>query len=197
MLETYDKNLVERIQSGETKAETELFKKYSTQIARMVSHKLGVGNTDWRDLAGDIQMVLLISLRQGKFDMNRGASLGSYIYGITVNIIRDYFKTQKKRPLITESLSERLVGVAEAYDIEKKETQLLLYTLINKLKLKYKEVLYLRYYKELSITEISEKINLPPRRVSERINYALKLIRKKCEKEEFFSIFGSVFLIFI
>ena len=80
MLEANDKKLIENIQAGETGAEIELFKKYSTQIARMVRFKLGPENTDWRDVAGDVQMVLLISLRQGKFDVHRGASLGSYIY---------------------------------------------------------------------------------------------------------------------
>ena len=180
MLGDEDKKLVERIQSGETEAETELLQKYGAPIIRKVSFDLGTGNADWRDVAADVQLALLISLRQGRFDVNRETSLGSYVYGITVNKIRDYFKAKKKRPFTAESLPAGIVSVTEAYDIEKKEVQAQLKNLLGKLKLKYQEVLYLRYYEELSISEISQRIHLPPRRVSERIHYAVKLLRKKC-----------------
>ena len=138
MLKADDRNLVERIQAGETEAETELLKKYSARIARKVSFDLGAENTDWRDVAADAQLALLISLRQGKFDVNRGTSLGSYVYGVTINKIRDYFKEKKKRPFTTESLSESIVSAAEAYDIEKEEVRSQLRILLGKLKLKYK-----------------------------------------------------------
>lgn len=195
MLDVNDRDLVERIQDGETEAETELLTKYGPLIMRKVSFDLGAGNADWQDVAADAQLALLMSLRQGKFDVNRRTSLGSYIYGITINKIRDYFKKQKKRPLITESLPESIISATEAFDIEKREIQSQLRALLGKLKLKYKEVLYLRYYQELSITEISKKTNLPPKRISERIHYALKLLRKKCHSKEQFSIFLSVIII--
>lgn len=195
MLDADDRNLVERIKAGETAAEAELLEKYSPLIMRKVSFDLGAGNADWRDIAAEVQLALLLSLRQGKFDINRGTSLGSYVYGITLNKIRDYFKTLKKRPIIPESLPESIISAAEAYDTEKKEIQSLLKTLLGKLKMKYKEVLYLRYYEELSITEISERIDLPPRRISERIHYAIKLLRKKCHDQGEFSIFLSIIII--
>ncbi len=195
MLDAHDRDLVKRIQAGETEAETRLFHKYGPLIMRKVSSDLGAGNADWKDVAADAQLALLMSLRQGKFDVNRGTSLGSYIYGLTINKIRDYFKTQKRRPLITETLPECIVSAAQAYDMEKKEIQSQLKALLGKLKFKYKEVLYLRYYEDLSITEISEKINLPSKRVSERIHYAIKLLRKKCHNQEKFSIFLSVIII--
>ena len=195
MMETGDKNLVEKIQAGETEAETKLFQKYGPLIARKVSFDLGAGNADWRDVAADAQLALLISLRDGKFDVNRGTSLGSYVYGITINKIRDYFKTQKTRPFVKESLPECIVSAIEVFETEKNEVRSQLRNLLGKLKLKYKEVLYLRYYEELSISEISAKIHLPPRRVSERIHYAIKLLRRRCRGKEQFSIFLSFMII--
>ena len=192
-----EQKLIDRIRSGDTDAEVELFRQYGARIARKVSYSLGPGNDDWKDVAGEVQMAVLISLRQGKYDINRGVSLGAYIYGITTNKIRDYFKDRKKRPFIPENLPEGVVPVAEAYDLEIKEVRSLLNSLLSKLKLKYKEVLYLRYYEELSITEISKKLNLPPRRVSERIHYALKLARKKCKSKNIFSILAFILIILI
>lgn len=196
MLESDDKNLVEKIFAGEKDAETLLFRKYGSRIARKVSFHLGADNRDWQDVTANVQMALLLSLRQGKFDVSKGVSLGAYIYGITNNKIKDYFKALKKQPPVTNTLPEHLVSVAEIYDLEKNEARNYLRDLLGTLKIKYKEVLYLRYYEELSIEEISQKTGLPPRRVSERIHYAITLMRKKCEKEKIFSILISILIIY-
>ena len=99
MLESKDNNLIQRIMDGDAEAETALLKKFSSHIIRKVSFQLGEGNEDWKDVAADVQMALLLSIRQGQFDTSRGVSLGSYVYGITANKLRDYFKSQKKRPI--------------------------------------------------------------------------------------------------
>lgn len=57
---------------------------------------------------------------------------------------------------------------------------------LSKLDNKYQEVLLLRVYDELSIEEIANKIGIEKRRVSERINYALKLILKELKKQNYF-----------
>ena len=92
MLEASDRDLVEKIKTGDTQAEIRLLKRFSPRISRKVSYHLGTGNTDLQDITADIQLAILMSLRDGKFDIDRGSSLGSYIYGVTTNKIRDYFK---------------------------------------------------------------------------------------------------------
>ena len=53
---------------------------------------------------------------------------------------------------------------------------------LEKLKPKYKVILYLYYYKELSRNEVAQKLGISPRRVSERVNYAQKLLKKMMKK---------------
>jgi RNA polymerase sigma-70 factor (ECF subfamily) len=53
---------------------------------------------------------------------------------------------------------------------------------IRKLKPKYREVLYLYYYKELSREEVAQKLGITTRRVSERVNYSQKLLKKLIQK---------------
>jgi RNA polymerase sigma-70 factor (ECF subfamily) len=53
---------------------------------------------------------------------------------------------------------------------------------VNGLKPKFRDVLYLYYYKELSRDEVARALDISPRRVSERVNYALKLIQKAVRK---------------
>jgi RNA polymerase sigma-70 factor (ECF subfamily) len=62
--------------------------------------------------------------------------------------------------------------------VEKKERDELIAKSIKKLKPKYKDILYLYYFKGLSREEVARKLDISPRRVSERVNYSLKLLKK-------------------
>jgi len=53
---------------------------------------------------------------------------------------------------------------------------------VSGLKPKFRDVLYLYYYRELSREEVARTLDISPRRVSERVNYALKLIQKAVRK---------------
>ena len=140
-------------------------------------------------------IAVLESLRDGKFNPEKGGSLESYIYGITLNKMKDHFKFLKKNEVIRNNpINESEFISTEVTSLEDKELRNLLRNKLNRLKKKYMEVLFLRYYKDQSREEISDKLGIPARRVSERINYAIKLLKKQCEKGNIFSIFFSPFL---
>lgn len=198
MTKEQETEIIQRVYAGDSRAENELFSQFDSRIVRKVRLSIGTKNEDWQDIVSEIQVALLNNLREGKFDVERGVSLGTYVFGITMNKIRDYFKFRKKQEIMTPiQPEEHDLSVPEDPDIEGQEIRTMLRQLLEKLKMQYKEVLYLRYYEELSVAEISQKINLPPRRVSERINYAVKLLQKECQKQKFFSIFQGVLIILI
>ena len=62
--------------------------------------------------------------------------------------------------------------------MEKSERARQVERVVGGLKPKFRDVLYLYYYKELSRDEVARTLDISPRRVSERVNYALKLIQK-------------------
>jgi RNA polymerase sigma-70 factor (ECF subfamily) len=66
--------------------------------------------------------------------------------------------------------------------VENKERAETIARHLERLKPKYKEILYLYYYKELSRDEVARKLGITPRRVSERVNYAQKLLKKMMKK---------------
>ena len=192
-----EKKLVERIKQGDPLGERELLSLFGSRIARKVQYEIGVKNDDWKDVVNDVLLAILENLREGRFNPERGAALGSYIYGITRNKIFDYFKFKKRQQQQQPFYEGRDFGVADEFEMEKRELQSFVKNTLQKLKQKYQQVLYLKYYEELNVAEISEKINLPPRRVSERLNYAIKLLQKEMEKKNYFSIFPVYFLIII
>lgn len=192
-----ERKLAQRIEQRDPQAERELLSLYGSRIARKVMYAIGAQNDDWKDVVNDIILAILENLRSGKFDAQRGTPLGSYIYGITNNKIHDYYKLRKKQMQQRTLDQSADFGVAEEFEVERRELQTFMKKMLKELKHKYQQVLYLRYYEEMSIAEISERIGLPPRRVSERLNYAIKLLRKKMKKKKYFSIFAGIFLIII
>lgn len=192
MISKQDKILVERIKSGaDSAAEAELLSRYNDRIARFVYAKLGRNNKFCDDVINESKMATLISLREGKFDTSRGTKLGSYIFGITINKIKDYLTYQNRQ---TESENEYATDskltIDFVSDLEEDENILWLKDILSSLDVKYQEVLYLKFYDGLSIANIGKKIGLHPKKVSDRIHYALKKIKKNAKNKKSCQYFG-------
>jgi len=191
MLFTFDeKSLIEKIVSGDTNAENRLFLHFKDRIEFLVRARLRnkVSANDQQDIISEAKQAILLSLRKGGFDPSKGKPLEAYIAGIVSNIVAMYFRNlSREKPTADidsyHSIESRENPLKEIIDSEKKEK---LRVALSKLDNKYQEVLLLRVYDELSIEEIANKIGIEKRRVSERINYALKLILKELKKQNYF-----------
>ena len=175
------KNLLERIRTGEdNEAETELLTRYGQRIEKKVNYHIGHYNPDSLDIISESKIAVLLSLREGRFDLSKNIPLGSYIHGITRNKIRDYFKNQQTDRTTTMDVIEDSSQSSDiSGELERKELRNIMRIYLSSLDIKFQEVLHLKFYEQLTISEISNRINLPPKRVSERIHYALKKLKKK------------------
>jgi RNA polymerase sigma-70 factor (ECF subfamily) len=178
---------IEAIKKGNLRAEEELLNFFDERIRFIVLSRLNQYIEEIDDVVQDIKMAVIISLRKGNFSNNKdGVTLGGYVYGITMNKISDYLKKLYKEKQIKADIADNEVHpLTDTEFIEKDEIKEHLKKAITNLKHKYKEIIYLRYYEELSIQEISNQLNLPARRVSERINYAIKLLKKEVDNSAF------------
>lgn len=182
--------LISKIVAGDTNAEAQLILKFRERIEFLVRVKLKgkVSRFDRDDIFSDIQNAVLTSIRKNGFDQSKGKPLEAYIAGVASNVIAMYFrklKTTKPAEDINkyQNLNDDNNPLTLILNEEKKnEIQLCL----NKLQPKYREILLMRIYEELSIEQISDQLNLEKRRVSERINYALKLLLKELKKRNYF-----------
>lgn len=169
-----ENNLIDRIKNGDSSAETELITHYRDRIIAIVQQRIDTNNLYWEDICSEIQTAMLIRLRQGKYKPDKG-SLSSYIYGIALNKIRDYFKEEKKQRSILDNQSLDKLADQSKHELPEKIREA-----IKTLKIKYKEVIYLRFYEGKSIAEIADHLQIESKRVSERIHYAITLLQKKC-----------------
>lgn len=147
--------------------------KYRPIVSFRVKKYLGVTNPDWEDVVNEIITNVIEKIRKGEF---RGeSSIGTFIYTITSRRIVDYIR-QKSKFLKHAPEPNRFPAPHE--EIENKERAELITNAINKLKPKYREILYLYYYRDLTREEVAKKLGISPRRVSERVNYSQKLLKK-------------------
>ncbi len=186
-----EKDLIKRIHQKDFVAENEFVSSYYSKVKMTVIMRIN-DLEDQKELINDILMAALLSLRNNNFDFERESGLSRYIYGITRNKITQYLKGYYKKKEREERLkNEVLIGNLntniEAYEIEKREeieqSKKVWRNLIEQLKPKYREVIYLRYYKNYSISEISEEMNLPPQKISDYLKYSKQLLMQKFPKK--------------
>jgi len=177
--------LVKHIQSGDTAAENALFHRYKDPILWKICRHLQTERENINDLASDVYVAILEGLRKTTFQPENWESLDAFIWGVTNNKIRDWLKKEKRERKIfhAELPSEDVAAATDEFLLENEERGRLLRSGLQALENKYKEALDLRYYQELSVAEIGAQLGLAPRRVSERIHYALKLLRQVYEKK--------------
>lgn len=151
----------------------EIINKYRPIVSFRVKKSIGVQTPEWEDVVNEIMVNVIEKLKKGEF---RGeSSIGTFIYTITSRRIIDYIRQKSK---VLKHAPEPNPYLSPQERIEDKERAEWIAKAIEKLKPKYKEVLYLYYYQELSREEVAKRLNITPRRVSERVNYAQKLLRK-------------------
>ncbi len=185
-----EKSLTDKIVSGDTDAENHLFLHFKERIEFLVRVRLRskVSYDDQKDILSEARQAILFSLRKGGFDSTKGKPLEAYIAGIVSNVVALHFRKLKKEKQTDDIDSHHNVSsgsnqLSEILDEEKKEKVRLC---LSRIKDKYKEVLVMRIYEDKSIDDISVHLGIEKRRVSERINYAFKLLLIELKKENYF-----------
>lgn len=156
---------------------TEVIEQYRPIISYRVRKSIGSHTPDWEDIVNEILVNVIEKLKKNEF---RGdSSIGTFIYTITQRRIVDFIR---KKSRVLKHAPEAASFPSPLEKVENREKADKIAAAIEMLKPKYKEILYLYYYKELSREEVAQRLGIPTRRVSERVNYAQKLLRKMIKK---------------
>jgi RNA polymerase sigma-70 factor (ECF subfamily) len=119
---------------------------------------------------------VIASLRRGSF---RGdCQLGTFIHAVARNKTAEHLRRARPETAeLDESIPDRTPFPDDA--VIQEEMSRAIREALDALKPKYRSVLYLYYFRGMTVGEIGAALRLPARRVSERKEYGLKVMRAR------------------
>jgi RNA polymerase sigma factor (sigma-70 family) len=155
----------------------EVVREFRPKIGFKVRRTLGARNPDWEDVTNEVLAQAVEKIRSNEF---RGEStIGTFIYVITVRRIADYIRRKTK---VLKYVPEPGTPPPPGENVERDQDLERMIAALATLKPRYKEVLDLYYLMELTREETARRLGISPAKVSERVNYAQKLLRRKMRR---------------
>jgi RNA polymerase sigma-70 factor, ECF subfamily len=177
-------HLIRQSRTGDRRAFVELVELYREKIQRLAYRMLN-NKPDSEDIVQETFMRVYLNLNH----YDESQKFSTWIYRIGKNVAIDLLR--KKRPFQSldaafheddeTSFYNKIVStdMTPEHQVLQTEMQEQMRKAINKLSEKYRVVIILYYLHELSLLEISEKLNLPPTTVKSRLHRGRELLRKK------------------
>ncbi|MCM3718208.1 sigma-70 family RNA polymerase sigma factor [Fictibacillus phosphorivorans] len=138
-----------------------------------------------RKLAEDLTQEVFVKCFIHKENFRSESSVKTWVYAITVNICKDYLRSGWKKYIhIIDRLGKSKQSSAltpELTIVQKSEYEALADEVL-KLPLKYREVILLFYYKELSVSEISQILHKKEPTIRTLLQRGREMLRRKLEK---------------
>lgn len=153
----------------------QIYEEYYRRVMGYISARIR-NHADAEDLCADV--FEKIAMKLPEYDETK-AAIGTWIFTITRNRVIDFYR--RSRP--TEELDENLSDSAELdEDLLNSETLGELGDALNSLPRELTDILILRYYNGLPLTEVAKKMNLSYGAVKLRHQNALLLLRGKMQQ---------------
>ncbi|WP_338779648.1 sigma-70 family RNA polymerase sigma factor [Metabacillus sp. FJAT-52054] len=113
------------------------------------------------------------------------SNMKTWLYRITINKCKDYLKSSAyKRLVLTGAVKENAdTGANPAQRFEQKEQATAIRQILEKLPVKYREVIIMMYYQDLTTKEIAEVLKIPEASVRTRLRRAKDKLTPLLQKE--------------
>lgn len=149
-----------------------------------------------KELAEDLYQDTLLKVFLAYETYVRKAKLKSWVYTIAINHCRDYWRKQKREQLIlaAKGYGEELYCKKELTPEEKILDQGIrqeIHKHISQLPFKYKETIYLYYFKGYTINDIANRMNLPISTVKTRLRRGRERLRSNGHSESLFHLMNK------
>ncbi|MBQ7002997.1 MAG: RNA polymerase sigma factor [Oscillospiraceae bacterium] len=129
------------------------------------------------------EALIKLSIKRPKFEHE--SQLKAYLFKICRNLSLNYLKkinrTQGMPQEITENIKDEMQEVEERMELEEKKQ--MLHHAMMQLKQEYREILYLRYFENLSIKEAAKIMKSTENQVTSLAYQARQQLKKILEKE--------------
>ena len=180
-----DQELVKNYLNGDNASFETLLTRHKSRVFAFIMSK--IKNRDLsEDIFQDTFIKVINSLKKGKY--NEEGKFVPWVMRIAHNLVIDHFRMQKKTRSIAPTKDFDIFDVISDNDKNAEENMIDdqissdVRKLIEKLPEDQKEVLKMRYYRELSFKEIAEITEVSINTALGRMRYAIINLRKLTEK---------------
>jgi RNA polymerase sigma factor (sigma-70 family) len=174
-----DEELFLALRQGSQEALEELVHRYHGAL-------FGYAYRQVRDyhLAQDLVQETFFRLCRFSAGVNSPGAIKTWLYKVITNLINDWGQSAYQRyeyPSAQEQRTSKMVPFSDL--IEQKEECRQILTAIRYLDQPHRNVVFLRFYEDLSLEQIAEVLDIPVGTVKSRLHYGLKTLLK-CLSDE-------------
>ncbi len=176
-----EKDLVQRILSGDREAQDLFYREYSHRLFPVCVHFLGTGDSDAEDVVQDTFLVAWRKLGGFRFE----SSLYTWLNHICVNLCYERLRKRKKNLVSLEEDLEKLTQPhkgwvqkkkAEEEDEEKKALLVRLNRIIDSMGENCRQILVLRDREGQSYIDLARNLKIPPGTVMSQLARCRKAV---------------------
>lgn len=171
-----DEELIQRVRQGCKDAYAALVDRHKNSVFTLIRCRV-----EDRGAAEDLAQDVFIKVYRFLPGYRGDSEFGTWLYRLTLNTIRDYEKMRRRRP--ATAVLETVKGWfgesrngPEEQTILKEERETVA-GLLRSLPDKYREILYLFHYRQMSYGEIAQLLDIPVKTVETRLYRGKKILK--------------------
>jgi RNA polymerase sigma-70 factor (ECF subfamily) len=149
--ERSDEDLMRAYVDGDERAFEELFRRYAPIVLGMVRRALRD-----EELAREITQHTFFRLHGARGDFHQGSRVRPWLLTIAMNLVREHWRRQKRRPHVDLDLDTRAAPTPEKSALELEQRSEAVHAALAKLPSSQREVVELHYFEERPYKEVAE-----------------------------------------
>lgn len=169
-----DSELVARLRAGDPLALEELVEAFQPRMLRLVHRLLGWSG-DAEDLVQDVFVAALENLPRFRGE----ARLSTWLTAIAVNRCRAHMRWRRLRETALQLMFHRLSAAPNGRPPGHNEIHDEVRRAVRTLRSRYREVVVLRYFEELSNAEVAEVLGISPAAVEQRLSRGRRMLKDR------------------
>lgn len=181
LIDREDNDLIQLVLNGSVNAYGLLIEKYQKAVYNLFLRMLHD-----QEEARELTQLAFIKAYEALSGFRSGCRFFSWLYRIAINLALNELK--KKKNFVS---LEKIYNLADEKTEENTDQELLLKKAIDKLKEKYRLVVILKYYQQLSYKEIADTLEIPEKKVRSRLFDARLQLKQNLQQTEYFRSYAN------
>lgn len=168
-----DKEIIRQIQNGNRNLLNEIIEKYYDEILRFCIYQI-------RDVASSYDLTQETFLRFIRcVDTYEYRNLKAYLIAIARNLCVDYWRGRIETEQVEEDLRDGTAQMEQEREFHQVENQMVLVELLSRIPVEQREVIVMRYYSDLKLSDIARILDVNLNTVKSRLRLGLKNLKKE------------------